>query len=118
MQVTMTPFRDDELIAKCSPRGHDNGGMVCWSGHYASYNPPAGPDFPKDTIKKRAMTYVMEHHMSRKNFYRTIEGICITNLYCGVGHGWDAVLFGDIVQHFGTKTDAQRTAELLLDGKC
>ena len=125
MTDTLLPpsIPNGDLVAKCSPRGAGNGGNVVWSGYFAKYNPPILPGvngiYPKpDSVKHPAMTYVMEHWASRKHFYRTVDGICITNLYCGVGKGWDIILFGDIIQHEKTKGDAQREAEKLLDGKC
>jgi hypothetical protein len=112
---------NDDLIAKCSPRGAGNGGNVVWQGFYAKHSPPADPAryTPKpDTVKRPAMTYIMEHWASRKNFHRVVEGICITNLYCGVGKGWDIVVHGTIIHHEASKADAQREAEKLLEGKC
>jgi hypothetical protein len=64
------------------------------------------------------MAYEMEHWASRRSCYRSIEGICITNIYCGVGKGWDVVIYGTIMHHETHKTDAQREAEKLLDGAC
>jgi hypothetical protein len=64
------------------------------------------------------MSYVMEHWMSRKHFHRTIDSIIVTNLYCGVGHGWDIIVEGSIMQRCRRKTEAQGEAEKLLEGKC
>jgi hypothetical protein len=110
---------NDSLVAKCSPRGAGNGGNVVWSGHFAGYNHLVQGAEPKTfTTKRPAMTYVMDHWTSTNRNYRTIDEIVITNLYCGVGKGWDIVVCGTIIQHESHKTDAQREAEKLLDGKC
>jgi hypothetical protein len=110
---------NDDLVAKCSPRGAGNGGDVVWTGYLAGYNPPAPGATPRPFSTRRpAMTYVMEHWTSTKRSYRTIEEICITNFYCGYGKGWDIVVHGTIVQHEPTKSAAQREAEQLLEGKC
>lgn len=107
-------MKNDDLVAKCSPRGW---GDIVWTGFYAKYSPPAPGETPKpDTIKTPAMAYVMEHHTSTKRHYRLIYEIQITNLYCGTGKGWDIVVCGSIVGHEDWKTDAQREAEKLLDG--
>jgi hypothetical protein len=111
---------DDDLIAKCSPRGAGNGGNVVWTSMFASYSPPI-PNMTPPSIAPRGkvpMAYKMEHWSSTKRNYRTIDNICITNLYCGVGKGWDIIVEGTIVQHEDHKTDAQREAEKLLEGKC
>jgi hypothetical protein len=47
-----------------------------------------------------------------------INEIIVTNLYCGVGDGWDIIVCGTIMDHCGRKTDAQREAEKLLEGQC
>lgn len=110
---------NDDLIAKCSPRGAGNGGNVVWSGHFASYSPPAPKQVPApQSVRKPAMAYVMEHWTSTKRNYRAIEGVCVTNLYCGVDKGWDIIIYGTIMHHEKHKTDAQREAEKLLDGQC
>jgi len=110
---------NDDLIAKCSPRGWGNGGSVVWTSYLAAFTPPIpGLEHPEDNIKKRAMAYKMEHYMSRKNFHRTIDDIIVTNLYCGVGKGWDIIVCGSITQHCGRKTEAQGEAEKLLEGQC
>jgi hypothetical protein len=107
-------MRDDGLVAKCSPRGWGN---VVWTSYLARFNPPARSETPKpDSIKVPAMAYVMEHHSSTRRYYRLIDSIVITNLYCGTGHGWDIVVEGTIMDHKGTKTAAQGEAEKLLDG--
>ncbi len=117
MKTIMPPsIKDGELIAKCSPRGWGN---VVWTSYFARHNPPVPNAKPKpDSIKHPAMVYVMEHWTSTKRSYRAIEGICITNLYCGVGKGWDIVVHETIIHHEGYKTSAQREAEKLLDGQC
>jgi hypothetical protein len=109
---------NDSLIAKCSPRGWDQG-MVVWTSYFAKYWPLAKGETPKEfTTKHPAMAYVMEHWTSRKNFHRNIDSIVVTNLYCGYGKGWDIIVEDTIVDHKDRKTDAQREAEKLLDGKC
>ena len=116
MNIPLPPsIPNGDLVAKTSPRGA--GGSVVWTSYFASYNPPAKSETPKEfTTKNPAMAYVMEHWASRKHFHRTIDQIVITNLYCGHGKGWDIVVEGTIVQHEARKTDAQREAEKLLDG--
>ncbi|HWI68650.1 MAG TPA: hypothetical protein VNS88_09745 [Nitrospiraceae bacterium] len=112
---------DDDLIAKCSPRGSGNGGSVVWTSCYANYCSQAtglGIEPKPDSTKHPAMAYLMEHWTSTKRSYRVIDGIVVTNLYCGVGKGWDIIVEGTIMQHEGRKTDAQREAEKLLKGKC
>lgn len=116
--MTLLPpsMPDDDLIAKCSPRGW---GDVVWTSYFAAHNPPAPGMTPRpDSPKHPAMAYVMEHWASRKNFHRTIDSIIVTNLYCGVGHGWDIVVCGTIMQRVKYKTEAQGEAEKLLKGKC
>jgi hypothetical protein len=108
-----------DLIAKCSPRGWGNGGNVVWTSFFALgyvHINGHGPAIPQG--KKPAMAYKMEHYTSTKSHYRTIDEIIITNLYCGVGNGWDIIVLGDIVQHEDRKTQAQGEAEKLLEGQC
>jgi hypothetical protein len=113
--MTMSNVLDDELIAKCSPRGW---GDVVWTGFIARYDPPipnvTPPSIaPKDRVP---MSYKMEHWASTQRHYRTIDEIVITNLYCGVGRGWDIIVCGTKVDHKDRKSEAQTEAEKLLDG--
>jgi hypothetical protein len=116
-------MRNDDLVAKCSPRIRggiewrtDTGCDVVWTGYYArGFNEVSGRE-PAPSGKRPPMTYVMEHHSSRKYEYRTIDQIKVTNLYCGVGNGWDIVVEGTIIQHEDRRTTAQGEAEKLLDG--
>lgn len=71
---------------------------------------------PTRQAREIPMAYVIEHWTSTKRHYRTIDNICITNLYCGYGKGWDIVVYGTIMDHKTHKSDAQREAEKLLDG--
>lgn len=109
---------DDDLIAKTSPRGA--GGNVVWTGYYAAYSPPIPNKTPPGIAprNKVPMAYKMEHWTSTKRYYRTIDEIIVTNLYCGVGKGWDIIVCGTIVQHEDRKTAAQGEAEKLLTGAC
>lgn len=110
---------DGDLVAKCSPRGAGNGGNVVWTGYFAKYMALVTDATPaKEDKKHPAMTYVMEHWTSTKRHYRTIDDIAITNMYCGVGNGWDIIVYGTIIDHKGRKTDAQSEAEKLLEGQC
>jgi hypothetical protein len=115
------PFPKDELIAKCSPRGWGNGGNVVWTSFFARGYVTADNAEPlpqTTTVGDTRMAYKMEHHTSTKQRYRTIDDIIITNLFCGHGKGWDVIICGTLVQHFNRKSDAQREAETLLEGKC
>jgi hypothetical protein len=110
---------NDDLIAKCSPRGAGRGGNVVWTGYFArgqvhvEGREPAPSTVRVDDIR---MAYKMEHWTSRKNYYRTIDEIIVTNLFCGRGQGWDIIVCGTIMHHEKHKTDAQIEAEKLLDG--
>jgi len=118
MKIALPPsIPDDDLIAKCSPRGP--GGDVVWTGYFArDHNIAPGHTPRPDSIRHSAMAYKMEHWASRKNFPRYIDMIIVTNLYSGVGHGWDIIVDGAIMQREDRKTDAQREAETLLTGAC
>lgn len=120
MKINLPPsIRNDDLIAKCAPRGWDNGGSVVWSGYFARGQVLVYGRLPAPSSRQaRAIctAYEMEHWSSRKNFRRTIDDIVVTNLFCGYGNGWDIVVCGAIVQHEDHKTSAQREAEKLLDG--
>lgn len=110
---------NDELIAKCSPRGAGDGGNVIWTGHFSKNSMLVRGATPaKEDKKHPAMTYVMEHWASTKRHYRTIDDIAITNMYCGVSNGWDIIVYGTIIDHKDRKTDAQHEAEKLLEGQC
>jgi hypothetical protein len=112
---------NDDLIAKCSPRGLGNGGNVVWSGYLARgyINIPGLTPAPQSrNTRAICMAYEMEHWASRKLFHRTIEEIIVTNLFCGYGKGWDVIVYGTIIQHEDTKSAAQGEAEKLLEGKC
>lgn len=111
---------DDDLIAKCSPRGAGNGGTVIWSSMFARGQVMVEGREPEKTRNAQAihLAYKMEHWASRKNYYRTIDDIVVTNLFCGYGKGWDVIVCGTIVHHEKYKTDAQCEAEKLLEGKC
>jgi hypothetical protein len=113
------PFPKDDLIAKCSPRGWGQGGSVVWNSLFARgyiHVADLKPAPPRGA--KTAMAYMMEHHTSTKRNHRMINEIIVTNLYCGVGDGWDIIVCGTIMDHCGRKTDAQREAEKLLEGQC
>jgi hypothetical protein len=120
--TTLIPIiPDDDLIAKCSPRGAGNGGNVVWRSQFARGYiniPGLQPALQTRNARDICMAYKMEHWASRKNFNRTIDEIIVTNLFCGYGKGWDIIVYGSIVQHEDTKSDAQREAEQLLEGKC
>ena len=106
---------DDDLIAKCSPRGP--GGDVIWTGQYArGYITLKWKEPPPAKKGKTEMAYKMEHWTSTKRNYRTIDEIIVTNLFCGVGNGWDVIVCGAITAHRDRKTEAQGEAEKLLDG--
>jgi hypothetical protein len=108
---------NDDLIAKCSPRGAGNGGNVVWTSFFAlGYVQANGYEPAPPSGKKTAMAYKMEHWTSTQRHYRIINEIIVTNLFCGVGRGWDIIVCGDIVGHENRKSQAQYEAEKLLDG--
>jgi hypothetical protein len=106
---------DDSLVAKTSPRGP--GGDVMWTGYYARGNEATGEVPASNPPGKVPMVYLMVHWRSTKRDYRLIEEVKVTNVYCGVGSGWDVIVLGDIVAHHDYKTEAQGDAEKLLDGR-
>jgi hypothetical protein len=110
---------NDDLIAKCSPRGAGNGGNVVWTSFFAlGYVNIEGHEPAQSSRNSRdiRMAYKMEHYTSTRMRYRTIDEIIVTNLFCGYGRGWDIIVCGDIVGHERRKSQAQYEAEKLLDG--
>lgn len=120
MKAALPPsIPNDKLIAKCSPRGAGNGGTVIWTSMFArGYVTADNAEPVKGRNGDVHMAYKMEHWSSRKMDYRLIDDIVVTNLFCGVGKGYDIIVCGTLVHHERYKIDAQREAEKLLDGKC
>jgi hypothetical protein len=114
----MTSILNDDLVAKSSPRG-ESWGNVVWTSMYAKYLGNLVPvlEPAPDSIRKPAMAYKMEHWTSTRKHYRTIDTIIVTNLYCGVGKGWNVIVLGSIMSQHKRKSDAQTEAEKLLDGR-
>jgi hypothetical protein len=109
----------ESLVAKTSPRGWDKGGNVVWTSFFArGYVHVDGHEPAPNRRVENPMAYKMEHYLSTRNNYRTIDDIIVTNLFCGIGKGWDIIVCGSIVQHEDRKTWAQGEAEKLLDGAC
>ena len=111
----MTTILNDDLIAKCSPRGW---GDVVWTSFFPRgvVHVEGRTPAPERWSNRQAMAYMMEHWASTGRYRRYIDEIIVTNLYCGVANGWDIIIWGTIMGHEDRKSEAQALAEKLLDG--
>lgn len=80
------------LLAKVNSRG------TVWSSRYIRYN---------------VLAYRMEAINSNSRWYAEVEGIQVQP--ADDGKGWVVLLWGDEVDRHHRKSDAQRSAETLLD---